>query len=75
MPPEAIKILRSVAVTLSTDELTKIVKEYLEKEGFEVHNVDFKVSRDTEGYGMSEHEVTSFKGCTATCRIITERRD
>ena len=75
MPPKATKILRSVTVTLSTDELTKIIKEYLEKEGFEVHNVDFKVSRDTKGYGPGEYEVTVFKGCTATCRIITERKE
>lgn len=74
MPPEVVKTLRSVTVTLSRDELTKVVKQYLEKEGFEVHNVDFKASRHTEGYGMSEHEVTTFDGCTVACRIITERK-
>ena len=75
MPPEAMKILRSVTVTLSEEELTKIVKKHLEKEGFEVQNVDFKVSRDTMGYGPGEYEVTKFHGCTASCRLITERRD
>lgn len=75
MPPEAIKILRSVALTLTPDEITKIIKEYIEKEGFEVHNVDFKVSQRTEGYGMGEHEVLSFNGCTVACRLITERRE
>lgn len=74
MPTEFTKILRSVAVSLTPDEITKIIKEYLEKEGFEVHNVDFKVSQRTEDYGMGEHEVLSFNGCTAACRIITERR-
>ena len=75
MPPEAItKILRSVTVTLTPEELTKIIKAYLEKEGFEVRDVDFKVSIDTEGYGPCEHEVPSFNGCTVGCRLITERR-
>ena len=73
MPPEAIKTLRSVAVTLSPDEVTKIIKKYLEQEGFEVHNVDFEVSRHVEGYGMGEHEVLKFDGCTVACRIITKR--
>lgn len=75
MPPEAIKILRSVAVTLSTDEVTKIIKEYLAKEGFEVHNVDFKVSKRMEGFCVGEHEVLTFNGCTVACRVITERKD
>lgn len=74
MPTEFTKILRSVALTLTPDEITKIIKEYLEREGFEVHNVDFKASTRIEGYGMGEHEVTTFNGCTVACRIITERR-
>lgn len=73
MPPE--KILRSITVTLSPDELTKIIKSYLEKEGFEVRNVDFKVSQHLEGYGMGEHDVLTFDGCTVACRLITERRE
>lgn len=75
MSPEVTKILRSVTVTLSPDELTKIIKSYLEKEGFEVRSADFKVVRDTEGYGMAEHEVLKFNGCTVECRLITERRE
>ena len=75
MPPEAIKILRSVAVTLSTDEVTKIIKEYLAKEGFEVHNVDFKVSKRMEESCVGEHEVLSFNGCTVACRVVTERKE
>lgn len=72
---EPVKILRSVAVTLPPEEVSKIIKQHLEKEGFEVRNVDFKVSSHLEGYGMGEHEVHSFDGCMAACRIITERRD
>lgn len=67
------KILRSVAVTLSPNEIEKIIKEYLEKEGFEVHGVDFKVSSHIEGYGMGEHEVLSLDRCVASCRVTTTR--
>lgn len=67
------KVLRSVTVTLSPDELTKVIKEHLEKEGFEVRNVDFKISTHTEGYGKGEHDVTTFGGCEVNCRLTTER--
>ena len=69
------KILRSVTVSLTPEELTKIVKSYLEKEGFEVHDVEFKSAVETKGYGMGEYQVTTFKGCSATCRITTNRHE
>lgn len=72
---EPVKILRSVAVTLDPNEVSKIIKSYMEKEGFEVRNVDFKVSSHIEGYGMGEHEVKTFDGCMVACRITTERID
>lgn len=75
MEPNTIKTLRSVTVTLSVDEITKIVKSYLEAEGFEVQTVEFKISTETRGYGPGEYEVKSFDGCDANCRLITERRN
>lgn len=74
MPTNNEKILRSVAVTLEPNEIEKIIKAYLEKEGFEVHGVDFKVSSHIEGYGMGEHEVLKLDRCVVSCRIITERK-
>lgn len=76
MENNSTKILRSVAVNLDTDEVTKLIKKHLEKEGFEVRNVDFKVSeRLVEGYGAENTKVLSFDGCTVACRLITERSE
>lgn len=70
------EITRRITVNLSPDELTTIVKDYLEKEGFEVveNGVDFKASSHIEGYGMGEHQVTKFDGCKVVCNLKTERK-
>lgn len=52
MRPDIIKTLRSVSVTLSREELASIIKCHLEREGFEVKDVDFRVTSRIEGYGM-----------------------
>ena len=67
------KILRLITVTLSPNEIEKAIKDYLEKEGFEVHGIDFKIATRTEGYGMGEHDIHEFNGAAVSCRIITER--
>lgn len=67
------KILRSVKVTLDPNELTKMVRDYLAKEGLEVHDVEFKVGSHLEGLGRDEHLVYTFDGCVAKCRLTTER--
>jgi hypothetical protein len=72
---EPVKVLRTVGVSLTSDEITKLIKDYLGKEGFEVHGVDFKVSKRMEDSCVGEHEVLSFNGCTVSCRLITERRE
>ena len=67
------KILRSITVNMTPDELNKAVKEYLEKEGFEVHEVNFKVCPHTEGFGTAEHTTYALDGCDVKCRIITNK--
>lgn len=69
------KVLRSVTVTLDPTEVSKIVREHLAKEGFEVHDVVFEVSSHLEGFCQAEHEVHTFDGCVAKCRVTTERVD
>jgi hypothetical protein len=69
------KILRSVKVTLDPNEISKIIREYLAKEGFEVHDVVFEVSSHLEGFCQNEHEVHTFDGCVAKCRVTTEREE
>ena len=72
---EPTKVLRSVSVTLTKEELTKIIKRYLAREGFEGANVEFKVTSRTEGHGYGEHQVLALDSCVASCRLITEVRD
>lgn len=69
------KIHRTVAVVLTPDEIAEMIKDHLAKEGFEVRNVDFKVSSHIEGYGQGEHEVKSFDGCKVACDVAMERND
>lgn len=67
------KILRSVKVTLDPNELTKMIRDYLAKEGFEVCDVEFKTGSHLEDLGRDEHLVYTFDGCVAKCRLTTER--
>jgi hypothetical protein len=69
------KILRSVKVTLDPYEVSRIVREYLAKEGFEVHDVEFEVGSHLEGFCQDEYEVHTFDGCIAKCRVTTEREE
>lgn len=76
MESNTTKVLRSVAVSLAPDEVTKIIKNYLEKEGFEVRNVDFKMTKQVKDCGVGgEYEVLNFNGCMVSCRITTERTE
>lgn len=71
--PDATKILRSVKVTLDPNELTKMIHDYLVKEGFEVCDVEFKTGSHIEGVGRGEHLIYTFDGCVVKCRLATER--
>ena len=68
MKTEATKNARSVEVHLPPDEISKIIKDCLAKEGFEVQEVKFKVGSHLEGIGRGERLVYTFDGCTAKCR-------
>ena len=75
MPTSTISKRRAVTVTLTPDEISELITRYLKEEGYEVTNVEFKASTETRGYGYGEHEVTVFKGCSAACNFVTERRE
>lgn len=69
------KFERTIKVKLTPNELAEIVKDYLEKEGFEVdaNGVDFISTSEIKGFGMSEHQEIIFKSCEVRCKLKTER--
>lgn len=69
------KFERTINVELSPDDLAEIVKDYLEKEGFEVeeNGVDFFSTSEIKGYGMGEYQEIKFKSCKVRCKLKTER--
>jgi hypothetical protein len=55
----------STIVNLSEKDVKSIIKEYLENQGYKVcGDVKINISSRIEGYGMNEHNVTSFTGAT-----------
>ena len=64
-------IVKCITTELTPDNLREIVAESLKTEGYEADkkNVRFNVERHLEGYGMGEHEVTEFLGCSVTAEM------
>lgn len=64
------EIIRNLDIKVTEIELKEIVAAYLNREGYDgkSENVQFHMGSELEGYGLMEHEVTKFKGCTVTCR-------
>ena len=62
---------KKITITLSESDVKNIVADYLVKEGYKVSSDDVKLSVGTkwEGYGLSEHQVTYFKECTAVVKV------
>lgn len=56
-------------ISLSAEEIAKIIKQSLEKEGFDFaeKDVNFEIGKESKGYGMGEHDETVFKGCSIKC--------
>lgn len=71
------EIQRTVTVKLSPEEISEIIKSYLEKEGFKANSqkVEFEVKSHCEGIGYAEHTVYKFEGCTVVCKLTTERKE
>ena len=55
----------NTTIYLSVAEAEKIIKEFLEKEGFVVTSLTFDFHKEICGYGPGEHECINFKGVTA----------
>lgn len=64
------EIKKNITINLSKEDLKQIIADYLVKDGYNVKpsDINFNVSSQLEGYGMAEHEVTVFKGCTVNCK-------
>lgn len=63
------KVERIMTISLSAEEIAKIIKQSLEKEGFDFteKDVKFEIGKESQGYGMGEHDVTVLKGCSIKC--------
>jgi hypothetical protein len=55
----------NTTIHLSVEDVEKIIKDFLEKEGFNAISITFDVKREICGYGPGEHECVNFKGVTA----------
>lgn len=75
MLTDTIRKRRAVTVTLTPDEISELIIRYLKEEGYEVTNVEFEAGTETRGYGLGEHDVTVFTGCSVACNFVTERRE
>lgn len=58
-------ILRNITINLSKEDISQMIVDYLEKEGYQVTTKDivFSVGTRIEGYGLTEHPVSYFDGC------------
>lgn len=54
----------NTTIHLSAVDCEKIIKDFLEKEGFIAKSMTFDVHRETCGIGLGEHECINFKGVT-----------
>jgi len=55
----------NTTIHLSTKDCEKIIKDFLEKEGFIAKSISFDVHKEICGLGESERECVNFKGVTA----------
>ena len=56
----------TITISLSEDDLKNIVKKFIEETvGYDITmNISFNIGKKTVGYGMNEHPVEYFEGCT-----------
>ena len=58
-----------VVATLKPEEVNKIIKDYLEKQGYTVSSIKPLVSTRTVGHQMNEYEETVFTGIEAKIKV------
>lgn len=61
---------KTITITLAENDVKVIIAQYLNHEGYKVKPEDVKLEVGTtwEGYGMAEHQVTRFKGCSVVLK-------
>lgn len=62
-------IKKNITIDLTPDDVKEVITEHFAKEGYTVKldGVKFKVGEECHGYGMGEHYVTKFLGCSVKC--------
>lgn len=62
-------IKKNITINLSVDDVKQIITEHFVKEGYTVksNGIKFEVGEECHGYGMGEHYVTEFLGCSVKC--------
>lgn len=66
-------IHKKITIKISPNELKDIIIDYLIEHGYNVmdSDINFHVSTHLEGYGVGEHEVKSFDGCSVNINMCT----
>lgn len=62
-----------ITAKLTPDDVSSIVKKYLEQQGYEVSDVKALTSTRTVGHQMNEHQETVFTGYEAKVKKKKEK--
>ena len=62
-----------ITAKLTPDDVNNIVKDYLERQGYEVSDVKAMVTTRTVGHQMNEHQETVFNGIEAKVKKKKEK--
>ena len=57
--------IMKLKVELTEEDVEKAITHYLQSQGYEVHNVEIKVSMEWTGYHTDERQEATFQGATA----------
>ena len=65
------KIVKSITISLSPDDLREIICKALKDEGYNVNkdDIDFNVKEECTGYGPMERYRPVFNGCTIDTKL------
>ena len=61
-------ITEQVTLQFSPEDITEIVKEYINSNGYTFDKISFDVRSKLEGFGAGEHETIYFNGLTVKAK-------
>ena len=63
-------IKKNITIKLSADDVRQIISDYLTNDGYTTkpEDIKFNIGEECRGYGMAEHYVTIFEGCSVNSK-------